>query len=149
MQIDNREYLSLVTRFEKKSRTGLNMLNAFWSGGLICTLGQFILDLCSSQEHLTHDEAVAMTTVILVLFSSLCTGIGIYQPIAKIAGAGTLVPVTGFANGVVSSGIEFRSEGLITGLGIKLFTIAGPVIVYGGCAAFIYGVILWAVKSFK
>lgn len=110
MQISNSDYLSLVKTFSKNSRLGVNMLNAFWTGGLICTIGQVLLDVFMAQEHLTHDEAVSATTVALVLLSALCTGLGLYQPFAKLAGAGTLVPVTGFANGVVSAGIEFKSD---------------------------------------
>ncbi|MBR2742341.1 MAG: stage V sporulation protein AC [Clostridia bacterium] len=147
MQIGSADYQTLVKRFSKNSRTAKNTLNAFWTGGLICILGQALLDLFDSQKHLTHDEAVAAVTVVLVLLSALATGAGLYKPVAKFAGAGTLIPVTGFANAVVSAGLEFRSEGLVTGLGIKLFTIAGPVIVYGSAASFIYGVILWIIKT--
>ncbi len=147
MQKSNSDYLSLVKTFSKNSRAARNMLRAFWTGGLICILGQALLDIMNAQEHLTRDEAVSVVTVTLVLFSVLATGAGLYKPLAKYAGAGTLIPVTGFANAVAAACLEFRSEGLITGVGVKLFTIAGPVIVYGSLASFVYGVILWLMQT--
>lgn len=119
-----------------------NIPLAFLIGGLICTLGQLLTEAFLRQG-MAKDEAAAWTSVTLVLLSALLTGLRIYDKIAKFGGAGTLVPITGFANAVVSPAIEFKSEGLILGLGAKMFIIAGPVIVYGTVAAVIYGVILF------
>ncbi|MBQ3379207.1 MAG: SpoVA/SpoVAEb family sporulation membrane protein [Clostridia bacterium] len=147
MQINHSDYLSLVKAFSKNSRTAVNMVNAFWTGGLICLFGQALLDIISAQKYLTHDEAASAVTLILVLLSVLATGAGLYKPFAKIAGAGSLIPITGFANAVAAPCIEFRTEGFVTGVAVKLFTIAGPVIVYGELASFIYGVILWTIQA--
>ena len=120
---------------------GRNMARAFVVGGLICCFGQGITDACL---HWGLDKlaASAATSITLVFFGALLTGLGIYDDIAKFSGAGTLVPITGFANSVVSPALEFKSEGYITGTAAKMFVIAGPVIVFGITASIIYGIIL-------
>jgi stage V sporulation protein AC len=120
---------------------------AFLVGGLICTLGQGIL-LWAGELGLSKQDAGAVTSICLVFLSALFTGVGIYDKLAKHAGAGTLVPITGFANAMVSPAIEFKNEGLILGIGVKMFSIAGPVIVYGTIASVVYGIIYWITTVF-
>lgn len=124
------------------SKSYINIPMAFLVGGLICTLGQLLLTF---YQNLTagKTEAAAWTSVTLVLLSVILTGFGIYERLAKHAGAGTLVPITGFANAISSSAIESRSEGFVLGVGAKIFTIAGPVILYGCAASVIYGLIYY------
>jgi len=114
---------------------------AFIVGGAICTLGQFLFEIYSG--FLTEENAKTMVSVSLIFISCLLTGIGVYDTIAKKAGAGTLVPITGFANAVCSPAIDSRAEGYILGVAAKMFVIAGPVIVYGTAASVIYGIIYW------
>ena len=123
-----------------KSRT--DILKAFLIGGLICSIGQGLLDIFT---YFGFDEksAAAWTSVTLVFLSALLTGLGLYEKIAKHGGAGTLVPITGFANAVSSPALEFKAEGFILGVGAKVFAIAGPVILYGTAASAIYGVIYY------
>ena len=127
----NEEYGRYVDALAPRSKTGKNLLNAFWVGGLICAIGQALLN---------GYQAVSIS---LVLLSAILTGFAVYDDIAKFAGAGTLVPITGFANAVVAPAIEFQTEGFVLGTAAKMFTIAGPVIVYGLSASVLYGVIYW------
>ncbi len=115
---------------------------AFLAGGAICTLGQGLFGLYSS--YISEDNAKALVSVSLIFLACLFTGLGVYDTIAKKAGAGTLVPITGFANAVCSPAIDSKAEGFIFGTGSKMFVIAGPVIVYGTAASVVYGVIYWA-----
>ncbi|MCI9667279.1 MAG: stage V sporulation protein AC [Angelakisella sp.] len=124
-----------------------NIPLAFLIGGLICTLGQGLMEFYRSQG-LPKDEASTWASVSLVFLSALLTGMKVYDNIAKFGGAGTLVPITGFANAVVSPAMEFKSEGFVLGLGAKMFIIAGPVIVYGITAAVVYGLILFFMGAF-
>ena len=142
-----REYKKLVDSMAPKSPMGKNCLMAFLVGGLICTLGQLIMNgyLALGLEKQDAGTAMSMT---LVALSALLTGLSLYDNIAKHAGAGTLVPITGFANAVVAPAIEFKTEGFILGVGAKMFTIAGPVIVYGTVASVVYGVVLWVISVF-
>jgi len=142
MKMNNEEYKKYVQKHSPRSPVGSNLLHAFFSGGLICTLGQLLIALYSS---LGADSEAAATycSITLVFMGALLTGLGIYDDVAKFAGAGTLVPITGFANSVVAPALEFKSEGLITGTAAKMFVIAGPVIVYGVSASVIYGFIYW------
>lgn len=117
-----------------------NCIKAFLVGGAICTLGEFFSEVYQGFG-LGKEEAGSLVSVTLIFLSMLFTGLGLYPKLAKHAGAGTLVPITGFANAVASSSIEAKSEGLIMGVGAKLFTIAGPVIVYGICASAVAGLI--------
>ena len=140
MKMTNGEYAKYVKDMTPKSKTGPDMLRAFLIGGLICAIGQGILNgytaLGADQE-----TAATATSVTLVFLGALLTGLGVYDDIAKLAGAGTLVPITGFANSVVSPALEFKSEGYITGTTAKMFVIAGPVIVFGTTASVLYGII--------
>ncbi len=142
-----KEYAKLVSSMQPKSPLWKDCLNAFWIGGLICTLGQLILN---GYTALGLEEQAASTAecMTLVALSALLTGLSLYDNIAKHAGAGTLVPITGFANAVSSPAIEFKTEGMILGTAAKMFTIAGPVIVYGTVASVIYGVIYWIIDLF-
>ena len=125
-----------------KTNSLRNFSGAFFIGGAICTLGQALTNLYKSMGLGSLDAAV-LCSVSLIFLSALLTGIGVYDKLAKFGGGGTLVPITGFANAVVSPAMEFKSEGWITGLGAKMFTISGPVIVYGLAASVIYGIIYY------
>lgn len=142
MLMSSREYNEYVMRLAPKSPVWKDLLNAFWTGGLICVLGQLILNGWKAAG-LEKDAAGTATSISLVFLSAVLTALSLYGKIAKLAGAGTLVPITGFANSVVSPAMEFRSEGLVTGMAVKMFTIAGPVIVYGTVASVVYGLIYW------
>ncbi len=137
----NEEYKKYADRHAPRSPAGPNLLRAFLVGGLICCLGQFLLRLGASLG-LDGESAAAAEAIALVFLGALLTGLGVYDRIAKRAGAGTLVPITGFANSVVAPALEFKTEGLITGTAVKMFTIAGPVIVCGISASVVYGLIL-------
>ena len=141
MNMTPKEYNRYVARLAKKSPLGKDLLNSFLIGGLICVVGQLILNGYTALE-LSEQDAAAATSVSLVFLSAVLTALSVYDDLAKIAGAGTLVPITGFANAVVSPTIEFKAEGFVTGMAAKMFIIAGPVIVYGTVASVLYGVIL-------
>lgn len=136
------EYSQLVDEMSPRSPMWRDCLNAFWIGGLICMLGQLLQNgyMALGLEKTDASTAVSMT---LVALSALLTGLSLYDDIAKHAGAGTLVPITGFANSIAAPAVEFRTEGFVLGVGAKMFTIAGPVIVYGLSASVVYGVIYW------
>ena len=142
MKMSKKEYGQYVKDMSPNSPMGKDVFNAFWIGGLICVLGQAILNGFTAMG-LDETNAATATSVSLVFLSALFTGLSLYDNLAKHAGAGTLVPITGFANAVVSPAIEFKSEGFILGMAAKMFTIAGPVIVYGTVASVVYGVIYW------
>ena len=141
MNMSPKEYNRYVARLAKKSPLGKDLLNSFLIGGLICVIGQLILNGYTALD-LSEQDAAAATSVSLVFLSAVLTGLSVYDDLAKIAGAGTLVPITGFANAVVSPAIEFKAEGFVTGMAAKMFIIAGPVIVYGTVASVLYGLIL-------
>ena len=142
-----KEYGKLVKDMMPKSPLWKDCLNAFWIGGLICALGQLFMN---GYTALGLDEKKAATAVSmsLVVLSAVLTGFSLYDNIAKYAGAGTLVPITGFANSIAAPAIEFKTEGYILGVGAKMFTIAGPVIVYGVSASVLYGFIYWITTLF-
>ena len=142
-----REYGKLVKSITPKSPIKKDCLNAFWIGGLICTIGQLIMNGFSALG-LEKTDASTATSMSLVVLSALLTGFSLYDNIAKHAGAGTLVPITGFANSIAAPAIEFKTEGFILGVGAKMFTIAGPVIVYGVSASVVYGLIYWIITLF-
>lgn len=142
MNMSKKEYNAYVQRLAPKSPIWKDLLNAFWTGGLICVLGQLIQNGWAAAG-LDKDAAGNATAISLIFLSAVLTALSVYNCIAKFAGAGTLVPITGFANSVVSPAMEYRSEGLVTGMAAKMFTIAGPVIVYGTVASVLYGVIYW------
>lgn len=142
MKFSNKEYNRYVEGLAEKSPVWKDMLGAFCIGGLICALGQLVLNGWKLAG-LSKDEAGTLTSISLVFLSAVLTGLSWYDDIAKLAGAGTIVPITGFANAVVSPAIEFKAEGFVTGMAAKMFTIAGPVIVYGTTASTVYGIIYW------
>ena len=137
-----KEYEKLVQKAAPKSPMGKDCLNAFWIGGLICVLGQLLTNVYGAAG-LDKDAAATATSITLVALSALLTGMSLYDNLAKYGGAGTLVPITGFANAIAAPAVEFKTEGFILGVGAKLFTIAGPVIVYGLSASVVYGFIYW------
>ena len=137
-----KEYEKLVQDAAPLSPMGKDCLNAFWIGGVICVLGQLLTNGYGALG-LDKDAAGTATSMTLVTLSALLTGMSLYDNIAKYGGAGTLVPITGFANAIAAPAVEFKTEGFILGVGAKLFTIAGPVIVYGLSASVVYGFIYW------
>jgi stage V sporulation protein AC len=141
MKMTNREYAEYVKKKSKPSPLGADLWHAFAVGGAICCAGQAMLNGFSAAG-LDPEGAATATSVALVFVGALLTGLGIYDDIAKFAGAGTLVPITGFANSVVSPALEFKTEGQITGTAAKMFIIAGPVIVFGMTASVVYGLVL-------
>ena len=141
MNMSKKEYNRYVARLAQKSPLGKDLLRSFLVGGLICVIGQLILNGFTALD-LSEQDAAAATSVSLVFLSAVLTGLSVYDDIAKFAGAGTLVPITGFANAVVSPAIEFKAEGFVTGMAAKMFIIAGPVIVYGTVASVLYGLML-------
>ena len=144
-QMSNAEYNAYVKRKAKPSPIGKNMVWAFCVGGLICVLGQGLTDFYKSRG-LSQEAAGTAECVTLIFLAAFLTGIGVFDKIAKHAGAGTMVPITGFANAMVSPAMEFKQEGFVTGTAVKLFTVAGPVLVYGISASVVYGVILWVLQ---
>jgi len=141
MDMSNKDYDKFVQARAKKSPIVKNCIFAFLIGGAICTLGQAIMDGFLSLG-LEKTDAGTATSVSLVALSALLTGLNLYNKLGRFGGAGTLVPITGFANAVVSPAIDFKSEGFVTGMAAKMFTVAGPVIVFGVTASVVYGVIL-------
>ena len=142
-----KEYGKLVEDMAPKSPIFRDCFSAFWIGGLICVIGQIFMN-CYSAWGLEKDAAGTATSITLVSLSALLTGLSLYDNIAKHAGAGTLVPITGFANAIAAPAVEFITEGFILGVGAKMFTIAGPVIVYGVSASVVYGFIYWITTLF-
>ena len=145
MDMTPQEYQAYVKKKEPRSPLLKDMLLAFLIGGAICTVGQLIQNGWSAAG-LDQEDAGTATSCTMVLLSAVLTGLGLYCRLARFGGAGTLVPITGFANSVVAPAVDFKSEGLITGMAVKMFTIAGPVIVYGTLASVIYGVILMLIR---
>ena len=143
MDMTPKEYQDYVKQKAPKSPVVKNTAMAFLVGGAICMVGQLISDGYAGLG-LDKTDAGTATSVTLVFLSAIATGLGLYTRLARFAGAGTLVPITGFANAVVSPAVDFKSEGFITGTAVKMFTIAGPVIVYGTAASVIYGIVLMA-----
>ena len=142
-----RQYGQLVEEMSPKSPMGKDCLNAFLVGGLICTIGQLFVNLYTGLG-LEKQDARTLASMSLVALSALLTGLSLYDDIAKYAGAGTLVPITGFANAVAAPAVEFKTEGFILGVGAKMFTIVGPVIVYGVSASVVYGLVYWITTLF-
>ncbi|MDR1132459.1 MAG: stage V sporulation protein AC [Oscillospiraceae bacterium] len=138
------EYGAYVKKISPNSRLFPNLLKAFTVGGAICCAGQAVTQLFLLWG-LDKEPAGTATSVTLIFLGALFTGLGLYDDLAKAGGAGTLVPITGFANAVVSPALEFKTEGLILGTGAKMFVVSGPVIVYGVSASIVYGLILWLI----
>ena len=145
--IDKKEYSKLVKKASPNSKKLKNAFMAFIFGGIICTIGQLFKELYESLG-LSEDIVKMAVPSTLIVIAALLTGFKVFDNVAKVAGAGTLVPITGFSNAVVSPAVEFKREGFILGVGAKMFTIAGPVIVYGTVASVIYGIIYWLIEMF-
>jgi len=140
LSVSQKEYQALSQKLTPPSPMGKDLLGAFFVGGSICLIGQLLSELyrfCGFEE----DSVSLLTSVSLILIGSVLSSLGLYAKLAKIGGAGTLVPITGFSNSMTAAAIEFKTEGLVTGLGAKMFIIAGPVIVYGISASVLYGIL--------
>ena len=135
-----KEYQNYVDKKSPNSPMLKNCFNAFWVGGLICSIGQIILNICKSRG-LSHEISGTIVSIILIGISAFLTGLNIFNKIGKFAGAGSLIPITGFANSIVSPAMEYKSEGYVMGVGGKMFTVAGPVLVFGISASVIIGII--------
>ena len=146
MKITQSNYQQYVQKKSQKSPIVKDTIFAFLIGGAICTIGQVVMDLAISAG-LHKSDAGTVTTIVMVGLSALLTGLNLYNKIARYGGAGTLVPVTGFANAVVSPAIDFKSEGFVTGMAAKMFLVAGPVIVYGITASMVSGLVLLLLGS--
>ncbi|MDR0915603.1 MAG: SpoVA/SpoVAEb family sporulation membrane protein [Oscillospiraceae bacterium] len=145
MEMTNAQYGKYVKRVSPKSRVVMNTLRAFVCGGAICCIGQLLNDLISARGA-TDTQASTYTSIILIFIGSLLTALHLYDRLGKFAGGGTLVPITGFSNSVTSAAIEFKSEGIVTGMSTKMFIVAGPVLVFGILASVVYGLVLWVFK---
>ena len=139
-KMTKKDYSSYVEVKASKSNLGINILKAFIVGGFICTLGQFIADIAA---HLgaSSDDSGIISSISLIALAAVLTGLNIFDEIGRFAGAGSSVPITGFSNSMVSPAIEFKSEGLVLGVGSKMFLVAGPVLVYGIASSVLYGII--------
>ncbi|MEG0570361.1 MAG: stage V sporulation protein AC [Oscillospiraceae bacterium] len=147
LNVTCKEYKQMTKKASLKSKSYKTIPMAFLIGGLICVLGQ-LLTTAYTALNIDKSTAQTLTSVTLIFLSATLTGLNVFDNIAKVAGAGTLVPITGFANAVCAPALEFKSEGLILGLGAKLFVIAGPVITYGIISSTLYGIILYIIKLF-
>lgn len=145
--MNKQNYVKYAESKSRKSPILKNCISAFLIGGLICTFAQALFDFYT-YININTEISKTLVSMTLIFLTALLTGLGIFDNIAKVAGAGTLVPITGFANAVVSSAIDTRDEGLILGLGAKIFTIAGPVILYGTLTSVIYGIIYYILSIF-
>lgn len=148
MSISKKEYSDYVERKAEKSPIVKDTLSAFFFGGLICCIGQFFSNLFTDFLGLNEEISKSALSITMIFLGAFLTGLGLYKKIAKHAGAGTIVPITGFANSIVSPAMEFRREGLIPGLAAKMFIIAGPVLVYGISASVIVGILYFISKFF-
>ncbi len=144
MNLSQEQYARMVQQASPPSSLVKDCFFAFLVGGLICTIGQALTDSYQAFLGLSLQDARCFTSITLVALSAILTALSLYDNIARFAGAGTLVPITGFANAVVAPAIEFKSEGMVMGLGAKMFIIAGPVIVYGTACSILYGLVLYA-----
>ena len=146
--VSNNEYSKMVQKASPNSPIITNCIKAFFVGGLICDLGQFFINTFKSLG-CTIEQSNSYTSIILIFIASLLTGLGLYSKIGKFAGAGSIVPITGFSNSVTAPAIEFKKEGLILGLGAKIFIIAGPVILYGILSSMVVGIFYYIFKYLK
>ncbi len=147
MEIDKKAYEAYVKQVTPVHKRWPGMIKAFFVGGIICTIGQIVTVLLMNTG-LEKETASAWTTLVLIASSVLLTGLNLYGKIVKFGGAGALVPITGFANSVVAPAVEFKAEGQVFGIGCKIFTIAGPVILYGILSSWILGIIAYVLKAF-
>lgn len=143
-QIKEKQYQDYVKQHTPVHNVWTNMLKAFLTGGSICTIGQLIANYCKTLG-LSEKDCGAWTAIVLVLFSVILTGLNVYSKIANWGGAGALVPITGFANSVAAPAIEYKKEGQVFGIGAKIFTIAGPVLLYGVVTSWALGVVYWVI----
>ena len=148
MNISDKEFDKMNKKASPNSKLFKDCCFAFLIGGLICTIGQILGEIFLSTG-MQEDSAKSLVSVILIFATAVLTGLGVFDKIAKVAGAGTIVPITGFANSIASPAIEFKSEGWVLGVGANMFKIAGPVIVYGIGASVVYGVIYWIVQMLR
>ena len=148
MNMEKETYKRFADAHAPHSPIGKNCLFAFLIGGSICLLAQILRDIYQNLCNMSEEDAGTLTSVSLIFLAVLLTGLGLFDRIAKVAGAGTLVPITGFANSVVSPAIDSSAEGYVLGVGAKIFTVAGPVLLYGTLAGTVYGVIFWLVSLF-
>ena len=135
-----KEYQKYVNKKSPNSPIWKNCLNSFWVGGLICSIGQVIMEICKYRG-LDNEISATITSIILIFLSAFLTALNLFNKIGKFAGAGSLVPITGFANSIVSPAMEYKSEGYVMGVGAKMFTVAGPVLVYGISSSILVGII--------
>ena len=142
MQLTKRQYAAYVKTMSPNSPLGRDLLGAFCIGGLICTLGQVIMNRLTAWG-VPEDQVGTATSILLVFFGAALTALSLYDNLAQLGGAGTLVPITGFSNAVVSPAMEFKTEGLVTGTAVKIFAIAGPLLVFGVGASVVYGLVYW------
>ncbi|MBQ9993846.1 MAG: stage V sporulation protein AC [Clostridia bacterium] len=149
MGVTKQEYAKMTQKASPPSPSLVNFPKAFIVGGLICCIGQGLTDFWSKVVGMKLDDARAAASITLILIAAILTSLGWFAPIARHAGAGTIVPITGFANSVVSPAIEFKREGLVIGVCAKMFTIAGPVLVYGITASTVFGLILWIIEKVR
>ena len=146
MEQKEKEYQEYVEQISPKTNLPLQMAKAFVTGGVICCVGQFIINMAANQFGLDKDTAASWCSVILIFLSAVLTGLNLYGGMVKWGGAGALVPITGFANSVVASAIEYNVQGFVYGVGCQIFSIAGPVILYGIVTSWGLGVIYWIGK---
>ena len=135
-----KEYQEYVNKKSPNSPIIKNCFNSFWVGGLICTVGQFVMEICKYRG-LDNEISNTITSIILIFLSAFLTALNLFNKIGKFAGAGSLVPITGFANSIVSPSMEYKSEGYVMGVGAKMFTVAGPVLVYGISTSIIVAIV--------
>lgn len=136
----NKDYQEYVNKKSPNSPIIKNCFNSFWTGGLICTIGQIIMEICK-YNNLSEVTSGTIVSISLIFLSALLTAINVFNRIGKFAGAGSLVPITGFANSIVSPAMEYKSEGYVMGVGAKMFTVAGPVLVYGISSSIVVGLL--------
>lgn len=148
MNINDEQYNEMVKRASPNSSIIIDCIKAFFIGGAICCFGQLLL-LIYGKVGMNNDEKRIMVSVTIIILTAILTGIGVFDKIAKHAGAGTVVPITGFANSVASPALEFKSEGFIMGTGANIFRISGPVILYSTAASFVYGLFYWLYTVLK
>lgn len=141
----NKEYLDLVSRISPKTNEFKTLIHAFWVGGVICFIGQFVRYMFMYWGGLYGDALAGATSMVMIFLGAFLTGLGVYDRIGKYAGGGSIVPITGFANSVVSPAMEFKTEGFIYGLSAKMFTVAGPIIVFGIIGSVITGLVYYAI----
>lgn len=142
-KISNEEYNEYVEQVTPTYSTWKNCLNAFWVGGLLCVIGELIFFSLKNYLGMSEDDAASYESILLILLSVILTGFNAYGHIARLGGAGALVPITGFANSVAAPAIEYQKEGQVFGIGVKIFTIAGPVILYGVLTSWLLGLVYY------